>query len=102
MARSDDLKAVLHRLTPDVPRYDQGAVLDHALQSWGLRHASAEAAVWLSLVAHIRHVYTDYDELIGSGYDRDAARFFVVGAINGILADWGCRRRVQVDEIPDD
>lgn len=100
MSRVDDLKAVLRRLVPDLPRYDEGAVLDHALHSRGLRTASAEAAAWLSLVAHARHVYTEYDDLIASGYDRDAARFFVVDDLNAALGDWGCRRRVSPEEIP--
>lgn len=102
MSRVDDLKAALRRLAPDLPRYDQGAVIDHALDSRGLRTASAEAAAWLSLVAHVRHVYTDYDDLIASGYDRDAARFFVVDTLNTTIGDWGCRRRVTAEEIPID
>ena len=37
-------------------------------------------AVWLATVAHVRHAHTEYENLLGEGYDRDAARFFVIDA----------------------
>ena len=60
--------------------------------------ASPEAAAWLSLVAYVRHVLTDYDELLRQGYDQDSARFFVTDAINERLAAWGVRRRLTSDD----
>jgi hypothetical protein len=48
----------------------------------------------LSLVAYVRHTFTDYDELLREGYDQDSARFFVGGEIAAILDSWGVRRRL--------
>ena len=38
------------------------------------------------------------DVLLEDGYDRDAARFFVVDDINAVLSDWGSHKRVTSDE----
>jgi len=69
--------------------------VDHALDSPGLRAGSPEAAAWLSLVAYVRHVFTDYEELLRQGYDRESARFFVADASNEVLQQWGVRRRLN-------
>ena len=41
------------------------------------------------------------DALLEDGYDDDSARFFVLDAMNEVLGDWECRRRVSGEE-PDD
>jgi len=64
------------------------------MHSEGLASASAEAVAWLSLVAYARHVFTDYDELLAQGYDRDSARFFVASEIDAVLNGWGVHRRL--------
>ena len=61
------------------------------MTSKGLRHATAETAAWLSLVAYVRHALTDYDDLLTQGYDHDSARFFVSAQIDAILSSWGVR-----------
>jgi len=98
LTRYDDLARALRNLAPRIPRHDLKAVIDQALHSRGLKTASADAAAWLSLVAYVRHAYTDYDDLREQGYDRDAARFFVVGEIDRILGDWGAGRSVSSEE----
>ena len=95
--RRQALEAALHRLAPKIPPHEFGAVIDHALDSVGLRHAGAEEAAWLSLVAYVRHVFTEYDELLGQGYDQDSARFFVAKAMEGKLVEWGVRRKLSAD-----
>ena len=70
------------------------AVVDHAVDSRGLSIASPETAAWLSLVAYVRHTFTDYDQLLGEGYDADSARHFVATRMNEILQAWGVRRRL--------
>ena len=70
---------------------------DHAVDSAGLKHAAPEEAAWLSLVAYVRHVFTDYDELLTQGYDQDSARFFVAEAMEAKLAGWGVRRKLSAD-----
>jgi hypothetical protein len=98
VSRRDDIETALRNLAPRIPRHELGAVLDHALDSPGLRTASSETAAWLSLVAYVRHVFTDYDALLAEGYDADSARFFVVDEIDGVLQGWGVRRRLAEGE----
>jgi len=68
--------------------------VDHAIDSRGLSVASQETAAWLSLVAYVRHTFTDYNELLAEGYDPDSARHFVAGRMEKVLQTWGVRRRV--------
>ena len=70
------------------------AVVDHAIDSRGLSVASPETAAWLSLVAYVRHTFTDYDELLAEGYDAVSARHFVAARMEKILQAWGVRRRL--------
>ncbi len=64
----------------------------------GLRQALPEAAAWLSLVAYVRHVFTEYDDLLQQGYDEESARHFVAGDIEAVLSGWGARRRLTLDD----
>lgn len=89
------IASALDRLAPDMPSFERGAILDHALDSHGLAGATPENAAWLSMVSYVRHVLTDYDALLAEGYDRDAARHFVAAETAEILAGWGCRRRLD-------
>ncbi len=97
--RRDHIEGVLRQLAPGIPRHEFEAVVDHALDSPGLRTAAPEAAAWLSLVAYIRHALTEYDALLAEGYDPDSARFFVVEPMNEVLEGWGARRRVAEGEV---
>ncbi|HZN27849.1 MAG TPA: DUF2293 domain-containing protein [Xanthobacteraceae bacterium] len=94
MAKRADIEAALRRLAPKIPPHEFAAVADHAVDSRGLRQATPEAAAWLSLVAYVRHVFTEYDDLLGQGYDEDSARHFVAAEIEGVLSGWGVRRRL--------
>lgn len=98
MARRTEIAEALRRLAPRIPPHEFEAVVDHAMDSSGLRPASPETAAWLSLVAYARHVFTDYDDLLASGYDHDSARFFVVAEMEEALAGWGVRRRLTADD----
>ncbi len=97
MTRRAAIEAVLRQLAPRIPKHEFGAVLDHALDSPGLQNASIESAAWLSLVAYVRHIFTDYDTLLADGYDVDSARFFVLDGMTVVLDEWGVRRRVGDD-----
>ena len=94
MAKRADIDAALRRLAPKIPPHEFAAVADHAVDSRGLRQATPEAAAWLSLVAYVRHVFTEYDDLLEQGYDEDSARHFVAAEIEGVLSGWGVRRRL--------
>lgn len=71
-------------------RADAGAVHMKALPP--------SVAAWLATVAHVRHAHTDYETLLEEGYDRDAARFFVIDRINAVLTSWRATRLLDPDE----
>ena len=50
-----------------------------------------EKAVRVAVIAHLRHVETDYDTLLGRGVDRYDARRRVQLRIDQVLADWEAR-----------
>lgn len=89
--RQRAMAEALRGLAPLIPLDEARAVLARA-NSGTLRELSPNAAIWLALGAHARHVHTDYDQLLQEGYDRDAARHFVVAATEERLAEWGCAR----------
>ncbi len=89
--RQQALHRALRALAPLIPLADAADILVRAGDR-GLRQLAPAAAVWLALTSHIRHRYTDYDALMDEGYDRDAARFFVVDDTTRQLALWGCTR----------
>ena len=95
MNRRATLEAALRQLAPRMPKHEFGAVIDHALDSPGLKAAAPETAAWLSLVAYVRHAMTDYDALLAEDYDVDSARHFVLDDINATLESWGAQRRVD-------
>lgn len=98
MSRGDLLEAALRRLAPKIPPHEFGAVIDHALDSPGLQSAAPDTAAWLSLVAYVRHTFTDYDELLAQGYDRDSARHFVAEEMAEVLGSWGVRRPLSKED----
>jgi hypothetical protein len=63
-----------------------------------LKTMPPQIAVWLAAIAHIRHAHTDYEILLAEGYDRDAARFFVVDQTNAVLTRWRATRLLDPDE----
>jgi hypothetical protein len=94
MNRRDAVLGALRLLAPQTPDGDVEMILDHALHSPGLKKSAPETAAWLSLVAFVRHSYSDYDDLLADGYDVDSARYFCREQINEVLATWQCPRRV--------
>jgi hypothetical protein len=98
VAKRADIEGALRRLAPRIPAHEFAAVVDHAVDSPGLNVAMPETAAWLSLVAYVRHTFTDYDELLREGYEQDSARFFVAEDMTAVLTDWGVRRPLSPDE----
>ena len=98
MNRRTFIESAVRILAPRIPRHEFESVVDHALGSRGLHQASPEAAAWLSIVAYVRHTFTEYDSLLDEGYDVDSARFFVLDEINDRLAEWGSPRRVAGED----
>lgn len=90
-ARARAVARALTALLPMAPYADIEAIR-HAAGARDMRELPASIAVWLATVAHVRHEHSDYDSLLAQGYDRDAARFFVVGQINETLTRWRATR----------
>ncbi|MEH6718292.1 MAG: DUF2293 domain-containing protein [Aurantimonas endophytica] len=103
--RQKRIARALTALIPRAPFIDAEAIRE-AARSRHMRPLSPDRAIWLAAISHIRHAHTDYDELMDDGYDRDAARFFVLDDINAVLDRWGATRRldpdVSEDNVPDD
>ncbi|WP_269583103.1 DUF2293 domain-containing protein [Roseibium sp. Sym1] len=97
--RQKDMRKALRTLLPRVPMRDAEAILALALAGH-LRHLPPSIALWQATTSHVRHEMTDYDTLLEDGYDRDAARYFVVGDMNAVLKDWGCNKEVSDDAGP--
>ena len=101
--RREQVAAALERLARRLPEFETEAVVDSALASQGLRGAAPETAARLALIAYARHVFTDYDELLAEGYDRDSARHFVLDEMNAVLTGWGAAPIPRVEtEAADD
>jgi hypothetical protein len=98
MPKRTDIEHALRRLAPKLPKHEFEAVVDHAMDSAGLRSAQPETAAWLSLVSYVRHALTEYDELLRQGYDRESARFFVADQITEVLKAWGVQRPLSADD----
>jgi hypothetical protein len=96
--RRSEIEAALRRLAPRIPPHEFAAVVDHARDSRGLKSSAPETAAWLSLVAYVRHAFTEYDDLLAQGYDQDSARFFVADAMESVLGGWGVKLRLGTDE----
>jgi hypothetical protein len=47
-----------------------------------------ENAIRLAVIAHIRHVETEYDALLAAGYDHREARAAVEAAVSQVLSRW--------------
>ena len=95
--RMKDIREAFTALFPLAPFVDAEPIRTKASRK-SMNAMTAETAVWLSGVAHIRHEYTDYDALLGEGYGQDAARFFVVDDINAVLTDWRASRFISSEE----
>jgi hypothetical protein len=99
-ARQTDLRKALRALAPLIPYADSEPVLDRASRL-ARGDVSPGAALWLAIVAHVRHRHTDYDAMLAEGYDRDAARHFVVRETEEVLRAWGCTRRLDTEAEED-
>jgi hypothetical protein len=98
LPKRNEIESALRRLAPGIPRHEFAAVVDHAMDSRGLHRAAPEEAAWLSLVAYVRHVFTDYDALLEEDYDAASARFFVAAEMEATLASWGVRRQLRPED----
>jgi hypothetical protein len=95
--RQRAIAKALTALLPMAPYADTEPIRAAALER-KFRELPPGVAVWLAAIAHIRHVHTDYERLLDEGYDRDAARFFVLEEINAVLTRWRATRLLDPDD----
>lgn len=89
--RRREIAKALTGLIPLAPFADAEKIRE-AAGARDRRELPPAIAVWLATIAHVRHVHTNYDAMLDDGYDRDAARFFVVDEINETLTRWRATR----------
>ena len=83
------------RLFPGCPEPKAIAIAEHAcLKHSGRVGRTADAKrfdpemITLAVRAHVRHVHTDYDQLLGSGWERYEARDRVLPQVDRLLERW--------------
>jgi len=85
----------VRELFPNCPRGADNAIAEHACLKYSGRvgrsaaaKALDEEAVRLAVAAHVRHVKTNYDQLLAAGWDRHDARAEVAQQVRSVLAAW--------------
>jgi hypothetical protein len=87
-----------HKIRELFPRIEPGRdqiIAEHACQKYSGRVGRSgaaknldENAILLAVIAHIRHRETNYDELLGTGWERADARSAVAERIDEVLSRW--------------
>jgi len=91
--KSKEVKRRLRELIPAATMEDFLAIEEIA-DAGHLRHLPPSIRAWQAVTTHARHAYSDYDDLLDNGYDKDSARHFVVDTINEKLSEWGCTQEL--------
>lgn len=95
--RQRALAKALTLLLPMAPYADIEKIREMASQR-DMRELPPSIAVWIATVTYVRHEHSSYDSLLGEGYDRDSARFFVIDEINEVLTRWRATRLLEAEE----
>jgi hypothetical protein len=96
-SRQVELRKLFGALCPRAP-YDDAQPIIEAASAKKLKSLPPSIALWLSVVAHVRHRHTDYDKLLEEGYDQESARHFTREKINEVLRRWGCARQLSDED----
>jgi hypothetical protein len=85
-----ELGAAIREQFPGCPPDRAAAIALHVTaRSSGVAARKVDSdAVRVAVAASVRHVDTDYDELLLSGVDRDAARATVSDRVESVLSAW--------------
>ena len=85
----------VRELFPGCPPGREIAIAEHACLKYSGRVGRSAAAksldedaIRLAVIAHVRHIETNYDTLLASGPDRREARSAVETAVNRVLTRW--------------
>src|SRR6266446_10622844 len=90
-----EFAARVRELFPHCPKDREQEMAEHACLKYSGRIGRSalakemdEAAVRLAVTAHVRHLETRYDELLGNGWERWEARAAVEEAVYRVLQKW--------------
>ena len=96
--------AVLH-LYPGCPRAEATDIASHACEKHSGRvgrtadaKALEDEAVRLAVIAHVRHLHTNYDTVIDANRDKRKSRSIVRGSVQEVLAAWASGRAAPTTE----
>jgi hypothetical protein len=80
---------------PGCPPSEAAALAAHACEKYSGRVGRSAAAkqldaeaIDLAIRAHVRHSHTEYDRLLGRGWERGDARAAVAGKVEQVLEQW--------------
>lgn len=85
----------VRELFPNCPSGREELIAEHACQKYSGRVGRSAGAknldeefIRLAVIAHVRHIETNYDELLAQGMDRQQAREHVREEIDKVLDGW--------------
>ncbi len=85
----------VRRLSPNCPTSEEVKIAQHACRKYSGRVGRSAAAkdfdpqiITLAVQAHIRHVYTNYDDLLMKCWERVDARALVREQVEKVLNRW--------------
>ncbi|KAK7553722.1 hypothetical protein IWX49DRAFT_496892 [Phyllosticta citricarpa] len=86
-------RVVLKKLFPAIPEEDEEAILTRAWKKNSRRVGrtetiSMEVKVKLGVTAHVRHAYTEYDQLLKQGLTQKVARERIKTDVEDIVSKW--------------
>jgi hypothetical protein len=95
-AIEESFEETMVTLFPKIPKAEIPQILKHSLKKHSRRvgrtgTVALHDRVKLAVRAHIRHVHTDYDQLLKQGVDRVTAREKVWARLNEVARLWGGR-----------
>ncbi|KAJ4379726.1 hypothetical protein N0V86_004908 [Didymella sp. IMI 355093] len=101
----DHISGAVREMFPKIPEADLSAIVNHAFEEGTNRVGNAKELplarrVQLAVVAHIRHMYTDYDKMLKTGSWMEA-RQKVEHVSLAKLKEWRDETGEQSNEIED-
>jgi hypothetical protein len=95
-AIEDNFEEAIVKLFPKIPKSEVPQILKHSLKKHSRRvgrtgTVALQDRVKLAVRAHIRHVHTEYDELLKHGTSRVTAREKTWERLNEVARQWGGR-----------
>ncbi|KAH6841184.1 hypothetical protein B0I37DRAFT_386327 [Chaetomium sp. MPI-CAGE-AT-0009] len=95
-AIEENFEEAIVKLFPKIPKSEVPQILKHPLKKHSRRvgrtgTVALQDRVKLAVRAHIRHVHTEYDELLKRGASRLAAREKIWDRLNEVARQWGGR-----------